>query len=114
MGGGLADVSTHDWMFAAVQQIGLCISKNYASIDEGFQAASNNSEGVNFQSFKAFIEKHDALSGFNVTVALLRQLFASLDPHKKTFMSKKDWSSSFNVFNQNEHLLMELKNYLQC
>ena len=33
MGGGLANVNIHDWMFAAIQQIGLCISKNYETIN---------------------------------------------------------------------------------
>ena len=71
MGGGFATTSTHDWKLAAIQQIGLVISRNYESIEAGFGAASNHTDKVNFEKFKAFIEKHNALQGFNITLPLL-------------------------------------------
>ena len=49
-----------------------------------------------------------------MTLPLLQQLFASLDPHKKTYLTKKDWTSAFSPFDCNGLVLMELKNYLQC
>jgi len=114
MGGGFTTTSTHDWKFSAIQQIGLAISRNYQSIEAGFEAASNHTDKVNFEKFKAFVEKHNALQGFNMTLPLLYKLFAEIDPHKKTFLSLKDWISCFKTFNENDTLVVELKNYLQC
>lgn len=114
MGGGYATTSTHDWKFSAIQQIGLVISRNYGSIKESFDAASNQTDKVNFEKFKAFVEKHNALQGFNVTLSLMQRLFSEMDPHKKTFLNFKDWTSSFQTFNENDTIVVELKNYLQC
>jgi hypothetical protein len=46
------------------------------------------------------VTKHNALKGFNLTTQLLQKVFAELDPHKKTFLTLKDWLSSFAAFNQ--------------
>lgn len=67
MRGGLASTSTFDWKYAAIQQIGLTISKTFESITESFMAASEKKTSVNFPKFKAFVEKHHALIGFNMT-----------------------------------------------
>jgi len=48
-----------------------------------------------------------------MTEQLIQKLFAELDPHKKTFISLKDWISSFAVFNKNDQLIIELKNFMQ-
>ena len=45
---------------------------------------------------------------------LLQKLFSELDPHRKTYLSLRDWQSAFDSFNENEALIVELKNYLQC
>ena len=44
---------------------------------------------------------------------LKQKLFAEIDPHKKTFLSIKDWINAFQTFTQYEHLMVELKNFLQ-
>ena len=67
MGGGFTTTSTYDWKFSAIQQIGIVISRHYESIKESFEAASNRTDKVNYDKFKAFIEKHNILEGFNVT-----------------------------------------------
>ena len=36
MGGGFSNISSLDWKFAAIQQIGLTISKKYSSVEESF------------------------------------------------------------------------------
>jgi hypothetical protein len=41
-------------------------------------------------------------------------VFSTLDPHKKTFLTLKDWISSFSQFNQYENLLNEVKANLCC
>ena len=69
---------------------------------------------MDFQKFLAFIEKHNALEGFNLTAVLLQKLFAEIDPHKKTFLTLKDWLGAFQSFNGYEHLMVELKNFMQC
>jgi hypothetical protein len=40
LGGGLVTTSAHDWKLAAIQKIGLTISRNYPSIEESFKSAS--------------------------------------------------------------------------
>ena len=95
MGGSWANTSTSDWKFAAIQQIGLCISQNYKSIEESFLDAASNSSKVSFLSFSNFVDKNEALRGFNLTEPLMQKLFAYIDPHKKSFISLKDWLSAF-------------------
>ena len=113
MGGSLASKSTSDWKFAALQQIGLIISKKYDHIDDSFADAANGTDKVNFECFMNFIDKHDALKGFNLTKELKQKLFAEIDPHKKTFLNLKDWLSSFKIFDVKDHLMVELKNFVQ-
>lgn len=40
LGGGLNNTSTFDWKFSVIQQIGLILSKKFASVDESFRSAS--------------------------------------------------------------------------
>lgn len=91
LGGSLPTTSTRDWKLAAIQQIGLTISSTYPSLQASFQDASQNGGKVNLELFVAFIEKKNALQGFNLSKPLLMLLFAELDPHKKTFLSQRDW-----------------------
>jgi hypothetical protein len=67
MGGSFALRSTNDWLFAAMQQLGLLISKKYSTIEDSFADASGNTDKVDFDSLMKFIDKHDALKGFNLT-----------------------------------------------
>jgi hypothetical protein len=94
MGGSWANTSTSDWKFAAIQQMGLCISQKYPSIEDSFLDAAILNK-VNFSNFSDFVDKNDALRGFNLTAPLMQKLFAYMDPHKKSFMSLKDWQSAF-------------------
>lgn len=89
-------------------------SRIYGGTKASFEAASGGSGKVNFPLFKAFMEKHNILDGFDISVSLLQQLFAELDPHCKTYLTLKDWQSAFDPFDENEALIVELKNYLQC
>ena len=63
--------STFDWKLSAIQTIGLIISKKYATFRESFDDASDSSQKVTFDQFKRFVEKHQALNGFNLTLPLL-------------------------------------------
>jgi len=113
MGGGLNASSTYDWKLAAIQQIGLKISKVYDSLEDSFFDASGETDKVDLVKFNAFVDKHDALRGFNLTDMLKQKLFSEVDPHKKTFLSIKDWINAFQTFTQEDHLMVELKNFLQ-
>lgn len=112
MGGGFAQTSTHDWKLAAIQQIGLVISHKYSTLEDSFDEASKNTDRVTFENFVEFIQKSDILRGFNLTVSLYQKLFAEIDPHKKTYVSLKDWKDAFQAFNNMDHHLVELKNFL--
>lgn len=91
LGGGFEITSTNNWKFAAIQQIGLRISKNYESIQESFDDATGETNIINFAKFQKFVHKNEALQGFDITYQLLQKIFAELDPHKKTFLNYSDW-----------------------
>lgn len=48
-----------------------------------------------------------------MTSQLLQQIFAELDPHKKAFITLKDWKSCFLVFSKGDTLMIEFKNFMQ-
>ena len=48
-----------------------------------------------------------------MTSDLLQKLFAELDPHKKTYLTLKDWESCFKLFDQKAHLIIDFKNFIQ-
>ena len=112
MGGGFVTSSTQDWKYSALQQLGLVISQRYNRIDDSFLEASNQSDRITFQQFYDFIIKLDALPGFNLTTSLFQKLFAEMDPHRKTYLTLKDWVNSLSVFNKDDHIMIELKNFL--
>ncbi len=60
------------------------------------------------------MERLHALSGFNMTQALLQELFAEVDPHKKGFLTESDWVHAFSAFGHSAQTLIELKNTVQC
>jgi len=68
MGGGFVKTSTHDWKYSAIQQLGMTLSQKYKDMETAFGEISNKTGKVNFVNFKAFVEKHNALDGFNVTL----------------------------------------------
>jgi len=110
LGGGLSSTSTFDWKFSAIQQVGLILSRKYASLNDSFNAASQGATKIQFDKFKTFLDDEQALEGFNLTVPLVMKLFSELDPHKKGYLNINDWRNSFKTFNWNDQLLIELKN----
>jgi hypothetical protein len=109
-GGSFAVTSTFDWKLSAIQTIGLMISKKYESVQASFEEASEHLQKVTFEQFRKFIEKHNALQGFNLTTSLTQQLFSEIDPHKKGYITEKDWLNAFSAFNWSEQVFIELKN----
>ena len=94
MGGGFGQSSTFDWKLAAIHQLGLVISLKYSSIEESFYSACKNADKINYNLFRDFIRKHDALKGFSLTEDLYQKLFAEMDTHKKTYLSVDDWKNA--------------------
>ena len=99
LGGGLQNTSTFDWKFSVIQQIGLILSKRYPSVNASFKEASGNEEKLRYNRFNEFLEREQALQGFNLTQPLIQKLFSELDPHKKGFLSINDWRNAFKTFN---------------
>ena len=110
LGGGLQNTSTFDWKFSVIQQIGLIMSKKFASVDESFRNASEQAAKLKFNQFHAFLEREHALQGFNLTQPLIQKLFSEIDPHKKGFLNINDWRNAFKTFNSADQLIVELKN----
>lgn len=113
LGGALLTGSTFDWKFSAVQQIGLILSKKFGSAGLSYDACADRKPRVNFEMFKTFLARSEALEGFNLTVALLQQLFSELDSHKKGYLSKNDWELAFRAFDWNNALLVQVKDCVQ-
>jgi len=109
LGGGLNNTSTFDWKFSVIQQIGLVLSKKFASVDESFKAAAEQCPKLKFDQFVAFVEAQQALQGFNLTQPLVQKLFSELDPHKKGFLNINDWRNAFGTFKAGDELIVELK-----
>ena len=65
---------------------------------------------MRYNDFKDFLEKEEALQGFNLTGPLVQKLFSELDPHRKGFLNINDWRNSFKTFSSQDQLLVELKN----
>lgn len=111
--GGLHKVSTFDWKFNAIQQMGLHLSKTFPTLDESFTSVANSANKITFDLFKSFVEAQDCLQGLNLTVPLLQRLFSELDPHKKGFINRNDWKNAFKQFVWKDQLFIELKNIAQ-
>lgn len=114
LGGGLNNTSTFDWKFSVIQQIGLLMSKKYGSADDSFRNAAESQPKLRFNQFQEFLEREQALQGFNLTQPLIQKLFSELDPHKKGFLNINDWRNAFKTFNAAEQLVVELKNAVQA
>ena len=82
--------------------MGLVLSKQFKSVQESFEVASQHPHKISFDQFKKFIEETRALVGFNLTVPLIQKLFSELDPHKKGYLSETDWSNAFKSFKWND------------
>lgn len=57
LGGGLNNTSTFDWKFSVIQQIGLILSKKYATVDESFKDASGANPKLKYNQFSAFLDR---------------------------------------------------------
>jgi len=44
--------------------------------------------------------------------SLIQKLFGEMDPHKKTYLTLKDWESCFGTFSVHDQLLLEYKNFI--
>ena len=70
MGGALLTTDMHNWKVQAMSQIGQFLTKKYASCEDAFKEASQNTGKVNFERFKSFLDKHFVLHGMNMTLPL--------------------------------------------
>ena len=113
LGGGLQNTSTFDWKFSVIQQIGLMLSKKYASVEKSFREATEGQPKLKYAQFSEFLDREHAFQGFNLTQPLIQKLFSELDPHKKGFMNINDWRNAFKSFKTSDQLIVELKNVVQ-
>ena len=102
--------NTFDWKVNAIQQIGLVLSRQFASPEKSFESISENHNQLTYTQFIHYLDKSRALFGFNLTSPLLHKLFAQLDAHKKGTLSPNDWVNTFSKYNWRDQCLAELKN----
>lgn len=102
-----------DWVEDARQQIGIVLSKKYSSLSDAFYDITQGDQKLIFASFKKWIEKTKALSGFIENEDILKKIFSDLDKHKKGYLLQSDFNSCFGFFNlisvQTEEVLNKLK-----
>ncbi len=101
-----------DWRLNGIQQLGLVLSRRFSSVDDSFEEIANHKNRITFEDFTMYAEKSRALSGFNLTHSLLKQLFGYLDPHKKGYLTRNDWANIFTGYKWHEQCLSELKNLI--
>lgn len=89
------------------------ISKRFPTLEACFTSIAGDKQKIYFQDFQKFVDETHALNGFNITMQLLQKLFAELDPHRKAYLSLNDWKSGFKLFNQQETMMIEFKNFIQ-
>lgn len=96
--------STFDWKVNAKQQIGLVLSKKFSSLEAAFTEISGYTNRIIYQNFMNWAETTHAFQGFNLTESLLLQFFASLDPHKKGYITYSDFEHAFGKISWLIHL----------
>ncbi|EAR88078.2 EF-hand protein (macronuclear) [Tetrahymena thermophila SB210] len=102
-----------NWIKNCLQQISIYFSKQEKNIQEQFEIVSGYKPQVTYSRFVKWIEQSDALHGFNLTDKLSQQLFSYLDPHKKGFITIKDWKNCLsNYLGYEEVKLKEIKEAL--
>ena len=102
-----------EWKSAAKQQIGLFLCRKYTSTATSFEQVSKFSDKVTFEHFQQWVDANQALRGFNLTRDLYQQLFAYLDPHRKGYLSMKDWETAFGKFNYSLQSFQEIKDAIR-
>ncbi|KAL4493987.1 hypothetical protein ABPG72_022004 [Tetrahymena utriculariae] len=102
-----------NWIKNCLQQISIYFSKQEKNTQEQFEIVSGYKPQVTYSRFVKWIEQSDALHGFNLTDKLSQQLFSYLDPHKKGFITIKDWKNCLsNYLGYEEVKLKEIKEAL--
>ncbi|KAL4476370.1 hypothetical protein ABPG74_010103 [Tetrahymena malaccensis] len=87
-----------NWIKNCLQQISIYFSKQEKNAQEQFEIVSGYKPQVTYSRFVKWIEQSDALQGFNLTDKLSQQLFSYLDPHKKGFITIKDWKNCLSNY----------------
>jgi len=68
-----------------------CFSSEIIELD-----LSENSNKIAYKAFQQWVEDNHALKGFNMTENLLLNIYSSLDPHKKGYLTFTDWEIAFS------------------
>ncbi|CAG9315143.1 unnamed protein product [Blepharisma stoltei] len=102
-----------DWRESAKQQLGIYISRHFASYRAAFDSVSGDTGKITLDQFSKWLSDSQALSGFNLTQQLIQQLFAYLDPHKKGYISDQDWDLGLGGFNYSSQCMQEIKDAIR-
>jgi Ca2+-binding EF-hand superfamily protein len=105
--------SETDWLFNAKQQLGLHLSRQFSSLEASFECVAERGLKVSFLQLTTYLDRSQALKGFNLTHELLQQLFARLDPHSKGFLTSHDWLNAFKGHNWSSQVVREFKDTIR-
>lgn len=102
-----------EWKDSAKQSLGLFVSKNYDSAEECFEEVSGNKDRITIDNFSNWLNKTRVLNSYRLTAQLVQELFAYLDPHKKGFISIKDWELCLGTFSYSSNCLQEVRDAIR-
>lgn len=85
------------------------LSRKFKSIQESFDIISGYKNRLLYQSFKQWIEDNQTLNGFDLTDKLLLEVFSSLDPHKKGYVTLNDFKNNFSAYQWQKQMKQEVQ-----
>ena len=103
----------NSWIENAKQQVGLAISRKFKSLSQAFNEIGRTEKNLLSSNFLKWIQQNGILTGFMANENMLKELFASLDPHKKGYLSENDFNHAFGNFDWKSSVAMEFIETLQ-
>ena len=108
--------SNKEWINDIIERLGMYISEKFESIEQFFEKYSKPGSGkFKFEDFLKFQEENlDCFNnGFNLSKDEIMALFASLDSHKKNYLTKQDLENKLQIFNFYNKMHIDIKNFFQ-
>ena len=104
-----------NWINSVIERFGLFISEHYDSIQLFFNANTEHlSEKFTFDDFMKFNDDNYKCfnDGFNLTRDELLAVFASLDSHKKNYLTLNDLESKLRIFDFYKRMHNDIKQFV--
>ncbi|MCQ2816312.1 MAG: HU domain-containing protein [archaeon] len=103
-----------EWNLQIVERFAMFISERFKSIEEFFEKYSDKESGkFKYENFVEFFKSnYECFYGFNLTNDELLALFASLDSHKKNYLTLDDLKTKLSIFDFYKKMHFDIKQFL--